>query len=1034
MFGVFPNMMNRHLIVMRRPQLKMPNKFSFLQNEKLLCVFTIFMLMATTIFGAHSLLKLNTSYSIKQFLPTANPLLRQEARVRKQFDLIEAPAFLIALTLPKNENEDWLSDKNLRGLEALTSQLEKLSEAKKVISISNVQAAGEDPNSLSVGPLVKMTSSQDRHRRILGDSLLTPNLISKDARTTLVMIDIGFIPLDKTAGIEKAVREKCHKIFPEAGIEVGGVPAIQSDVGILLMKELKNFVSLAFIASVIVLALIFSNWSGIFVVLLIMVMANIITLGGMAFFGISFSVLSTTIPILVSITVLAISSHTLLRIDEELKKGSSPSASKFTVVISVLRILFMPNLLAALTTCVGFLTLVSVSVPLIKQYGISTALCVMAAWLVTNLALLGFLPLVPVSKARAWTSKQARWSLFLINHRRAVIFSVLGLCIFCVWSGHILNWSPKLFDDLPENHPTREATYNIDKELGGTLGLDIVIDAKHPNGWNDPMSVLKLDQLTKEIRGKTGIGNAVSLGDYIRSAHFKSGLSHLSRKGIAETVFLYSLAAENPLRNYLIGDGRSTRISIRTHDVPAQKLESLIQSLKHETEALFPKYHVSVSGMAMSAPILNEDLSRNLIFGFWQALVIIGVVLAFVFRSLKWSLVACVPNLVPPVALLGAMGLTNIPVKPGLAIVFSIALGLSFNNTVYLLERIKSQKRRGFSAHQITRAFYFESNPCIVSTLVIIAGFTVFLGSYFSLNRYFGVFMLISIFGGLLGDLALLPSLLVSFPRLLGKDRPLLAVVPNDRASAIKIAASIAVVILTAQNAHADLNGTDILKKAEKQITSKFETANVKLRIIESDGSKKDRDLTIKRKSGSKNYVLARLDDPADLRGTAFLSVISTGKEDQWLYLPSSKQTRRIVGGNRQSGFLGSEITYEDLSASTAEGAQIKGVKEQMINGEKFAVIETRAKKENSSYSLVRSWISLNNYLALKADYYDWTNHLVKQIEFKNYKSYAGVWRAQVVTVKNLKNKRESQLFLSNLNTKHEIPDSDFSVQALETD
>ena len=168
--------------------------------------------------------------------------------------------------------------------------------------------------------------------------------------------------------------------------------------------------------------------------------------------------------------------------------------------------------------------------------------------------------------------------------------------------------------------------------------------------------------------------------------------------------------------------------------------------------------------------LIHDEISHELIFGFWQALLIAVILLGLVFKSARWALVASLPNLIPPIALLGYLSLTQTPIKPGIAIIFSIALGLAFNNTVYGLNRLRAL-RTSTRPLPVRKAFYLEANPCLVSTLIMMFGFSVFMFSYFSLNRTFGICMIVSILAGVIGDLVFLPGMISIFPRLLGHSR-----------------------------------------------------------------------------------------------------------------------------------------------------------------------------------------------------------------------------------------------------------------------
>jgi predicted RND superfamily exporter protein len=233
---------------------------------------------------------------------------------------------------------------------------------------------------------------------------------------------------------------------------------------------------------------------------------------------------------------------------------------------------------------------------------------------------------------------------------------------------------------------------------------------------------------------------------------------------------------------FLTSDGSQTRVSVRVRDIPGNKMKTLVDTLRYDTEAAFPGMDVQTVGMAANVHIINDQLCRDLIYGFWQAIFLISLVLLFIFRSVKWTLVAMLPNLISPITLMGVMAITNTAIKPGIALIFSIALGIAYNNTVYLLGRVrllkqKSESRGDSGNHlQVIKAWYQEGNPCVFSTLALVGGFAIFMASYFELNRVFGAYMLLSIVAGMLGDLIFLPALLSWFPRMLESGKKILPI------------------------------------------------------------------------------------------------------------------------------------------------------------------------------------------------------------------------------------------------------------------
>jgi outer membrane lipoprotein-sorting protein len=227
-----------------------------------------------------------------------------------------------------------------------------------------------------------------------------------------------------------------------------------------------------------------------------------------------------------------------------------------------------------------------------------------------------------------------------------------------------------------------------------------------------------------------------------------------------------------------------------------------------------------------------------------------------------------------------------------------------------------------------------------------------------------------------------------------------------------------------------------ILKDVEKKVTAKDESAKIVMTITEANGSTKVREIQIKRKDGGgAPKVLVKLLSPADLRGTALLSITSKSKaEDQWLYLPSTKQTRRIVSGNKSASFLDSEMSYEDMGSSLDKKFTNKILRTETDAQGPVTVIESTFTGGESSYSKLITWVSAKNDLVNRIEYYDLKGALLKTTEMADYKQFGDVWRAQDVQIKNAQTRRETRLQLKDLAINKNLPDSDFTTSAMAED
>lgn len=738
--------------------------------------------LATALAG-YSLKTLNTEYSMRQFMPPEHPLYKADVEIKKTFGLDEELPMLITLQLGESSPGDWLTPARVTQMRSAQQAISSTSGIKTVTSLVNLETAETSKEGISVGNMLNLIASEQWKEKVQSNPLLSPGLISADHRTVMFASDVGFLTAPKILKIVTTLREKLATLFPDptqVKALVGGVLPLQSDMSVLLVTELRNFLILGFVACMLTLFAYFRSFSSVIICLILVFISNIGALSGMALMGVSFSILSTTLPVLASITALAIGAHTLLNFGNEwqaqhdaAREKNLDPPSKLSVIRKVYGLLVLPNFLMSLTTAIGFATLGWSEIPMIRNFSWSVTSGIMISWLLVSVALPPLMYFFPIPVARSWTAAKARWVLWVTRSRVLVLGAVFAAVGAITLHGVHLNWSVRLFDDLPSTGVISESAHLIDASLGGMMPLEIMLknSSAEKDPWNSPDRIEKLRVLLAQWREIPGVGSAIGISDFLKAGEIGHNASQKdSRQSIAETIFLYSMGENNPIAHYVSNDGNSVRISLRMKDLPADELEKVIVRVESSAKAVFPEMTLLSGGMGKMAHPINAELSRQLITGLWSSLFWISLLMIVVFRSLRWALVAAVPNLLAPFALIATMGFLQTPIKPAVAILFSIALGVAYNNTVYVLARLKSLSDaagpRKEPARLIDLAWYQEANPCMFSSLALLGGFAVFLTSYFSINRVFGAYMLWAIGVGLFGDLVFLPALLRISPNI----------------------------------------------------------------------------------------------------------------------------------------------------------------------------------------------------------------------------------------------------------------------------
>ena len=995
-------------------------------------------------------LEIPTQYSFDQFKPKQHPARIMDRKMIQTFKLSETSPFGLLLEL-KNKSL-WTDSENLKHLSNITKNVESMDGVSKVVSLTNFQSVQVTDENFSVEPVSRLIQLRKSSDWIYKDRFLSPNLITRNGKKTLL-----FVVFKKGLSVSRqSAMMNDFKVAATTGhtqikASLGGAGAVNTQMAKLLTDEVILFLVLSLVGAVVLLTLVFQGWQAVFISLFIGVVGNLVALGMMSLFGQAFTIFSTTLPILVTITVVAVTTHSLIQLDP----SRWPTARGFKLYryqLKAYRKLIRSHALTAITTSIGFATLIFVDIPVIRDYGISVSSGVLIACAVA-LALfpaLLFFVQVPSVRKSPITSRQI--STWIVTYKKQVFLTLSGAVVLMLGLGQDLQWTGKLFNDLPKNHSARTTTDFIGNEMGGLIALEVGVHT--PKGesplWDQPENINKLESLENKWVATPGIGSLAALPDFLKPTSPQRQLPQ-SKKALAETYFLYGMSYDNPLKKFLTSNHRSTRIGIRLKDVPANQSIELVDMVKRDIKEAFPGVTVDVGGNGALAHTLSNEVSQSLMYGFFQAMVLILLLLACVFRSIKWALVAALPNMVPPIFLLAALSLLGIPIKPGVALIFAISLGIAFDNTVYVLGRLKEMLKQGNCVHRlpIKQLLTEEMSPCFVSSAALMAGFSVFLFSSFEVNQIFGALMLISLIAGLLGDLVLLPATLCLFPMILrspdfagnilkGRNDSFNHL--KDLISMSRPAASVFLPLLLILQPLATSDAKthtakSILSDLRKNSAPPNESLKLNMKIKDTEGDVKERLIVIKRKNGRKaKKTFVRLLSPNNLKGLSILSINEPESENQWLYLPSSQRTRRILGSNKKSRFLDSDLSYEDLQMETYRNFNNTLLK---ITGkkEKIAVIQSTLRPgKESSYTKIKTWISVKFNRVVKTEYYGESGKLVKVMKFSKYKRYKKrYWRAKAISVEDMVEKRSTLLTLKSVSFK-KLKGESFTLSALEDD
>lgn len=232
----------------------------------------------------------------------------------------------------------------------------------------------------------------------------------------------------------------------------------------------------------------------------------------------------------------------------------------------------------------------------------------------------------------------------------------------------------------------------------------------------------------------------------------------------------------------------------------------------------------------------------------------------------------------------------------------------------------------------------------------------------------------------------------------------------------------------------AQLSGTQIMQKVYDQPTGNDLQGELTMTLINKQGEKRVRELTqFIKDDGSTEKKIMFFDTPADVKGTSFMNwSYSDGKDDdQWIYLPALKRTKRISSDGKGDYFMGSDFTYDDLGDRHPNEDNHKLIKEETINGKVCYVVESTPKDEDYMYSKIISWIMKDNFVGLKREFYDEDGDLLKTLTVIDYKKISGYWTILKTEMKNVQKNHRTIMEFSDIQINTGIENSKFTERSM---
>ncbi len=569
-------------------------------------------------------------------------------------------------------------------------------------------------------------------------------------------------------------------------LHVSGLPYIRSYKVKATSDELKRMLIFSVCILVVVLLVLFRSFNAVMFPVLLSLIGITWALGLMVLFGYKITILTAIVPNLIVIIGIPNCVYLLNKYYTEIRKHGN----KIRALSKVIEVVGFTIFYANLTTAIGFGVFYFTGSSVLEEFGLISFIMVVLLYCFS----LTFIPIVlsflPLPKTRAMMHLESKNMLFVLDFfqlasvkYKNVVYALTIIIISVSAYGFTLLFSQGyILDDVPHDTIAYRDLKYFEQRFKGVMPVEILIDTKKKGGALQMSTLKKIDAVQDSLYAHPLFAKPSSMVNalkYATQAYYNGNPEQyrLPKDNFLTPELGFILQYLNnsdkgnaQLSRSVIDSAKQVaRITVQIPDIGSQRLGELRATLDKIIKPIFPDedYNITYTGTSIVALEGYKYLNNGLLNSVGLALLIIGIIMAYIFRSFKMLLMAMIPNLIPLFLTAGLMGYLGIPLKPSTVLVFSIAFGMSVDYTIHFLAKYKQElKRHQWDVPKTVSDTINEMGMSMLYTSIILFfGFGSLIISDFDGTKYLGLLISITLIASLFSNMVLLPALLMTFDK-----------------------------------------------------------------------------------------------------------------------------------------------------------------------------------------------------------------------------------------------------------------------------
>ncbi|MCG6468236.1 MMPL family transporter [Vibrio parahaemolyticus] len=752
---------------------KVPTKYSLL-----VLLATIFLIIVATIGGKN--LYFRGDYDI--FFDGTNKQLLAFDEIQTTFAKTDNLAIVIA-----PEDGDIFTPQTLSLIQKITVDAWQVPYSSRVDSIANYQHTEAFDDDLLVEDLLysEYELTPERISKVksiaLSEPVLKSALVSEKGDVTVVNITVQLPDMDKTAEVEEVVSsinamiDRYQRAYPDVTFHKAGIIAMNHAFMTAAQDDSSTLVPTMLVVILVFLTIMLRSILSVIATLIVIIGSVMATMGISGWAGMFLSTATVNVPTLIMTLAVADCVHVIATMRQSMKNG-------FTKVQSIERSIalnFVPILITSVTTAIGFLMMNMSDSPVLRDFGNLSALGVMVACFLSVTLLPALLKLLPIHVKMETSQDQKhvmdRLGDFVVSQRRALLPLSVAVIVVCASLIPLNKVNDESVEYFGQRNEFRQAADFMEERISGMTNISIAIKTNESQGIAAPDFLNTIGEFSNWLRDQPETDHVATLADVYKrlnkNMHGDDEAYYLlpqERELAAQYLLLYemSLPYGLDLNNQINVDKSSIKMVLTVANLGSVELVDLENRIYQWFAEHAPQYQVVASSPSLMFAHIGETNMASMLSTLPITLVLISALLIFALRSVRLGLISLMPNIAPAVIGFGLWALISGEINLGLSVVVTLTLGIVVDDAVHFLSKYQRARREGQTAEQAVRyAFHTVGRALWITTVVLVAGFSVLAMSSFRLNADMGQLSAIVIFIALVVDFLFLPTLLMLFDK-----------------------------------------------------------------------------------------------------------------------------------------------------------------------------------------------------------------------------------------------------------------------------